>query len=227
MNQPWETVHPASGCESCPALAASRHTVVWSRGPQQAEVMVISEGPGYREDQKGQPMIGISGQLLTRPLSSTEPGLLAVAGFDPREVHIANRTMCMPPGDRDPTLEELDNCEPWLIEHIRLVAPKLIILMGVFAVEWRFGPGSIAKHQGVMYRNECDGCGQLQGEHLDRYALKGAWTDDIIGRCQNEQLIQHRLYAATYNPAAVLRDPDKIFDVVRTMSAAKEILDDA
>ena len=191
-----------------------------------ARVMVISEGPGYREDQKGQPFIGMSGQLLTKPMNPGrgEHGLLAVAGINPREVHYANRTMCMPPGDRDPTLEELSNCEPWLVEHVRLVNPKLVILMGTFAVEWRFGPGTVGKHQGLMYRQECDGCGELSTEHLDRYATKGKWTNALLGRCQNNKLVKLRLYAATYNPAAAMRDPIKQLDIVRTMTAAKDVL---
>lgn len=191
--------------------------------------MVISEGPGYREDQRGQPFIGKSGELLTNPMNPGrgDHGLLALAGINPQDVHLANRTMCMPPGDRDPTLEELSNCEPWLIEHIRMVQPKLVILMGTFAVEWRFGPGSIIKHQGLMYRDECDGCGELITEHGNRYAQKGQWENDLLGRCENDKFARLRLYAATYNPAAAMRDPTKQFDIVRTMRAAKEVLNDA
>ena len=192
----YQYVHPAVGCQACPALVRNRHHVVWSRGPVKSRLMAIGEAPGRNEDIKGIPFVGRAGQLMDRLLTS--------AGFDPRSMHIANRVMCRPPDNRDPEPEEIANCLPWLVEHIRMVEPKGLILFGRSALSLMFDQSAVNLTQGLMYSSICTGCGGRAGDHFPRYAEDGTWksrpecgiTDSTV------------LVAAIYHPAAALRDPD-------------------
>lgn len=114
-------------CQRC-SLAAQRTHVVVSRGHPQAPVMVIGEGPGQQEDETGLPFVGRAGQLLEK--------ILAAVRLDTeQDVYICNIVKCRPPGNRVPTPDEAQACMPYLLEQIRLVAPKIILLTGATAVQ--------------------------------------------------------------------------------------------
>ncbi len=121
-----QLVAAASKCQKCP-LGATRTKIVVERGNRQAPLMVIGEGPGQQEDEQGLPFVGKAGQLLDKILASVQ--------LDPdRDVYICNVVKCRPPGNRVPTDEEMESCKPYLLEQIRLVNPKIILLTGVTAV---------------------------------------------------------------------------------------------
>jgi uracil-DNA glycosylase len=113
-------------CQKCP-LAATRINVVVERGNRDAKVMIIGEAPGQNEDEQGLPFVGRAGQLLDKILESV--------GFDSSNVYICNINKCRPPGNRVPTDEEVAACKPYLLEQIRLVDPKIILLTGATAVK--------------------------------------------------------------------------------------------
>jgi uracil-DNA glycosylase len=113
-------------CQRCD-LAPTRTHVVVSRGNPKAPLMVIGEGPGQQEDETGLPFVGRAGQLLDKILAS-------VSLDSERDVYICNIVKCRPPGNRTPTPEESAACRPYLIEQIRLVNPKIILLTGATAV---------------------------------------------------------------------------------------------
>jgi len=94
---------------------------VFCRGDPAAPVMVIGEGPGQEEDQRGQPFVGRAGQLLDR--------MLAAAGLTDR-VFITNTVFWRPPGNRTPTPAEQAVCAPFLQRAIALVQPRLLLLVG-------------------------------------------------------------------------------------------------
>jgi uracil-DNA glycosylase len=94
---------------------------VFSRGPGDAPVMLIGEGPGADEDQRGQPFVGRSGQLLDR--------MLAAAGLDGR-VFITNTVFWRPPADRTPSQAEQALCLPFLERAVALVRPRVLLLAG-------------------------------------------------------------------------------------------------
>lgn len=169
MNNLYQFNHPATGCMKCPALLPGRHHVVWSRGPAQAPIMAIGEAPGYNEDVEGLPFIGRSGQYMDR--------MLLKAGIAPQQVHIANRIMCRPPGNRDPEPDEVANCLPWLVEHIRMVEPKAILLFGRFALELFFDKNTVKDTLGLMHTSICYYCGGIGGEHQPErgWAKDGQW----------------------------------------------------
>jgi len=114
-------------CQKC-ELAATRTHVVVSRGNPQAPLMIIGEGPGQQEDETGLPFVGRAGQLLDK--------ILASVNLDSeRDVYICNVVKCRPPGNRTPEPQEVSACKPYLLEQIRLVNPKVILLTGAVAVQ--------------------------------------------------------------------------------------------
>lgn len=104
--------------------------MVW-RGSVKANLMIIGEGPGEREDEEGLPFVGRSGELLDT--------LLAAQELSPESYHIANVVKCRPPNNREPSLEEARACRPLLNEQFRFVRPQVILLMGGSAYKYFTG----------------------------------------------------------------------------------------
>jgi uracil-DNA glycosylase family 4 len=98
----------------------------------QAAIMIIGEAPGQNEDEQGLPFVGRSGQLLDKILASVNLST-------EREVYISNAIRCRPPNNRTPVAAELEACQPYLLEQIRLVNPKIILLTGATAVKSLIG----------------------------------------------------------------------------------------
>lgn len=126
----YESMEPLTAhcnvCHRCDLGATRTHAVV-GRGNVNAPIMIIGEGPGQNEDETGLPFVGKAGQLLEK--------ILAAANLDSdRDVYICNIVKCRPPGNRTPALDEIAACKPYLLEQIRLVDPKMILLTGATAV---------------------------------------------------------------------------------------------
>jgi uracil-DNA glycosylase family 4 len=117
----------ASGCQKC-GLAETRTNVVVDRGDPRALIMIIGEGPGEEEDKTGLPFVGRAGQLLDKIIASVQLDR-------DKDVYICNVVKCRPPGNRNPTPDEMAACKPYLMEQIRLVDPKIILLTGATAVK--------------------------------------------------------------------------------------------
>ena len=107
--------------DGCPLKFEGASQAVVYRGDPAAPVMVIGEGPGQEEDQRGQPFVGRAGQLLDR--------MLAAAGLTDR-VFITNTVFWRPPGNRTPTPAEQAVCAPFVQRAIALVQPRLLLLAG-------------------------------------------------------------------------------------------------
>ncbi len=116
-----ELVKEILSCKRCP-LHACRRKAVPGEGNLRAEVMLIGEAPGEKEDEQGRPFVGAAGNLLTK--------LLAELGVRREEVYITNVLKCRPPNNRDPEPEEIAACLPFLIRQIQLIRPRLIICLG-------------------------------------------------------------------------------------------------
>ncbi|OGI25228.1 MAG: hypothetical protein A3J76_02900 [Candidatus Moranbacteria bacterium RBG_13_45_13] len=126
--------------------------VVPGEGDINANIMFIGEGPGANEDKQGRPFVGAAGKFLEE--------MLLMIGKKREEVFIANILKCRPPGNRDPLLEEVEACWPWLLEQIKMIRPKLIVLLGRHAME-RFLPNQkISKIHGTALRHELEGVGK-------------------------------------------------------------------
>jgi uracil-DNA glycosylase len=140
----------ARGCVRCPQLAAARRTVVFGAGDADAELMFVGEAPGASEDERGLPFVGQAGQLLER--------LLGEIGMARGDVFIQNVLCCRPPGNRDPLPAEIENCQGWLMEKVRLVEPRVICTLGNFATKLLRGePVGITRLHGQAEIREVGG----------------------------------------------------------------------
>ncbi|ACT69861.1 uracil-DNA glycosylase family protein [Neorickettsia risticii] len=110
-----------SNFEGCQLKNNAKNTVFCDGNPD-AKIMLIGEAPGEQEDKLGIPFCGRSGNLLDK--------MLQAIGLDRTKVYITNAVFWRPPGNRRPTPEEIEICRPFLEHHIRLVLPKLIVLLG-------------------------------------------------------------------------------------------------
>jgi uracil-DNA glycosylase len=119
-------VEHCNRCFRCPLGATRTHAVV-GRGNIKAPIMIVGEGPGQTEDETGLPFVGKAGQLLQKILESVR--------LTEDDVYISNIVKCRPPGNRAPATEETDACKPYLLEQIRMVDPKIILLTGASALK--------------------------------------------------------------------------------------------
>lgn len=118
----WDAVnHSIHQCQSC-ELAQNCIQKVPGIGNQQADLMIIGEGPGHDEDIKGEPFVGRSGQLLDK--------MLAAIGINRADVFITNIVKCRPPNNRDPHVDEVQACDRFLRAQIKLINPKVILSVG-------------------------------------------------------------------------------------------------
>ncbi|MDF5713363.1 MAG: uracil-DNA glycosylase [Rhizonema sp. NSF051] len=122
-----ELAQHCNQCHRC-GLGDTRRNAVVERGNPKALIMIVGEGPGQNEDETGQPFVGKAGQLLDKILASVKLDT-------DRDVYICNTVKCRPPENRVPSTEEMAACKPYLLEQIRLVDPKIILLTGATAVK--------------------------------------------------------------------------------------------
>jgi len=130
-------------------LADAGTNVVICRGNPQARLMIVGEAPGPQENIQGKPFVGKSGQLLDQILQAVK--------FDTeKDVFISNSVFRMPPGEggknfRKPTNEEIDYYKPYLLEIIRLVDPKIMLLTGNVATQSLLGLTGITRLRGPWH----------------------------------------------------------------------------
>lgn len=134
-------------CARC-KLAATRSHIVFGEGNPQADILFIGEGPGADEDAQARPFVGRAGQLLTRWI---ELGM----GIPRSQVYIANIVKCRPPNNRDPEGDEAEACMPFLLQQIRAISPKAIVLLGRVPMGRLLGvKDGITKVHGTWYEFE-------------------------------------------------------------------------
>ncbi len=128
---------PVLACTKCPVLARTRTQVVFGVGNPEAELMFVGEAPGADEDRRGEPFVGLAGQLLTK--------IIETMGFSRAGVYIANVLKCrpdMPPnssGNRKPTPDEMRTCLPYLEEQIAIIQPRVLVALGATAMQGLLG----------------------------------------------------------------------------------------
>lgn len=116
-----------AGFEGC-ALRHGARSLVFADGNPAARVMVVGEAPGREEDRAGLPFVGRSGQLLDRMLAAIG---LARTNPDPdRAVYITNVLPWRPPENREPSSDEIAMMKAFLLRHIELKDPDMLLLMG-------------------------------------------------------------------------------------------------
>ncbi len=108
--------------EGCQLKETATHTV-FADGAEGAPAMFVGEAPGADEDRIGKPFVGVSGQLLDR--------MIATIGLSRSlNAYITNILFWRPPGNREPSSEEIALCLPFVMRHIELARPKVLVFLG-------------------------------------------------------------------------------------------------
>jgi DNA polymerase len=138
-----------STCTRCP-LHETRTKAVFGAGNADADLMFVGEAPGAEEDRQGLPFVGRAGQLLNQ--------MLGEIGLSREDVFIANVLKSRPPGNRDPQPLEIQACEPYLFEQVRLIEPRVVCTLGNFATKLLSGSQTgITKVRGTPQVHELGG----------------------------------------------------------------------
>lgn len=144
--------------------------LVFGEGQLQPKVMLVGEAPGEEEDRSGRPFIGRAGQLLEKMLSALS--------FTREQVYITNVLPWRPPGNRTPKIEEVATLLPFLMRHIEIVQPEVLLMLG--------GPAAKA----------------LLGKDESVTRMRGIWWE-----YQSAGLPESVPALVTYHPAYLLRTP--------------------
>ena len=104
-----------------------RSHAVFGSGNSDADWMIIGEAPDLEEDQQGKPFLGMAGTLLDN--------ILAAIDLQRESVYLSNIIKCRPPNDRDPHIDEVNNCIGYLYRQIEIIQPKVILAVGRIAAQ--------------------------------------------------------------------------------------------
>jgi|TARA_Y100000031_G_scaffold56717_1_gene64393 DNA polymerase len=116
--------------------------MVFSDGNSESPIMIVGEGPGQKEDVIGKPFVGDAGLLLNK--------MLKAINIDRNNIYITNVVNYRPPNNRKPEPAEITRYSNFLREHISIIDPKILILMGSTAMEALFGSKiKITKERGA------------------------------------------------------------------------------
>jgi DNA polymerase len=176
-----------AGFDGCPLKRTATNTVFLDGNPA-ASVMIIGEAPGAEEDRLGRPFVGRSGQLLDR--------MLAAIGLDRGSVQITNVIYWRPPGNRKPNAAEIAACLPFVLRHIALARPLVLVLSGGTAAS-----ALLPLSEGIT-------------------RLRGRWFELAV-----PGLDAPVPTLAMFHPAFLLRDPARKRETWRDLLALKARLD--
>ena len=127
----------------CPELAIQATQLVMGSGNPDADIVLIGEAPGKKEDEQGLPFIGASGRFLNEMLSA--------AGMDREDVYITNIVKYRPPNNRDPNRAEKAAFLPYLLQQLEIIEPKVVIALGRHSMEYFLPDASIGDVHGQPY----------------------------------------------------------------------------
>ncbi len=123
-------------------LKKNAKQLVFADGNNQSKIMIIGEGPGQKEDEQGKPFVGDAGILLNKMLEAIQ--------IKRNNIYITNVVNYRPPNNRKPEPSEISRYSNYLRQHITIIDPKILILMGSTAMESLFGSKiKISKERGV------------------------------------------------------------------------------
>ena len=142
-----DSISKIKNCE----LKKSSTNIVFSDGNPEAEIMIIGEGPGANEDLEGVPFIGRTGELLDKMLLSIN--------LDRDNVYISNVVNYRPPENRNPSALEIARYLPYLIKHVEIINPRILILLGSTALNAIIGNDKVISE------------------------IRGKWIEKKIGTC--------------------------------------------
>jgi DNA polymerase len=127
----------AQGCKGCHLFAGATQAV-FGEGSPDAEVMLVGEQPGDKEDLEGRPFVGPAGRELDQGLEA--------AGIERKKVYVTNAVKHFKFEQRGkrrihqkPNAAELAACRPWLDAEIELLKPRVIVCLGATAAQSLLG----------------------------------------------------------------------------------------
>ena len=132
-------------------LKKKAKNIVFSDGNPKSKIMLIGEAPGANEDQEGLPFVGRAGVLLDK--------MLASINLDRKKIYISNIVNYRPPENRKPTEEEVKRYLPFIIKHIEIINPRILILLGSTAMNALIvNDYLISKMRGKWIEKKIGGC---------------------------------------------------------------------
>jgi DNA polymerase len=127
----------AAECKACDLWKTGTQTV-FGEGAAPAQLMLVGEQPGDKEDLAGRPFVGPAGRILDQALEE--------AGIDRGGVYVTNAVKHFkwePRGKRRlhkrPNAAEIAACRPWLDREIELVGPRVVVCLGATAAQALLG----------------------------------------------------------------------------------------
>jgi uracil-DNA glycosylase family 4 len=128
-------------CNRC-ILHCYRKNVVFRRGNVESQFVIIGEAPGESEDKAGKPFVGKSGKLLDKLFEEAIRKRIDECAF------ITNVVSCRPPNNRTPNIEEMEMCSSRLFSTLKIIEPKIVILLGSTAAKKIGGVRPISRWRG-------------------------------------------------------------------------------
>ena len=135
-----ELKNKISSIEDC-KLKENASNLVFSDGSIDSQIMIIGEGPGQKEDELSKPFVGDAGMLLNK--------MLKAININRKDIYITNVVNYRPPNNRKPEPNEILRYSNFLREHIAIINPKILVLMGSTAMDSLLGSkNKISKERG-------------------------------------------------------------------------------
>lgn len=123
-------------------LKNNSNNIVFNDGNINSPIMLIGEAPGQKEDELSKPFVGEAGSLLNKMLSAIN--------LYRKDLYVTNVVNYRPPLNRKPDSNEIERYSEFLLEHVDIIKPKIIILLGSTAMEAFFGSSlKISKERGI------------------------------------------------------------------------------
>ena len=127
---------------------------MFGEGLKRAQVMLIGEQPGDKEDLAGKPFVGPAGRELDRGLEA--------AGIDREQAYVTNVVKHFKFEERGrrrihqtPKRFEIEACTPWLDEELKVVEPEAVVLLGATAAKALLGSSfRVTQHRGELLESE-------------------------------------------------------------------------
>ncbi|MBV7377373.1 uracil-DNA glycosylase [Maritimibacter dapengensis] len=163
--------------EGSPLKKGARN-FVFADGNPAARVMIVGEGPDEEEDREGLPFVGRAGHLLDAMFAAID--MSRAAPDAQQSIYITGAVPWRRPGDRAPTEAEMDMFRPFLMRHIELADPDIVVPMGNAACLALLGRQGIARIRG-QWAEVADRpvLPMFHPSHLHRMpaAKREAWAD--------------------------------------------------
>jgi uracil-DNA glycosylase len=127
----------AADCKACPLWRRATQTV-FGQGSSRADIMLVGEQPGDREDLAGRPFVGPAGRVLDEAL--------AEAGIERDRAYVTNVVKHFKWEERGkrrihakPSWTEIAACRPWLEAELAAIEPRVLVCLGATAAQTLLG----------------------------------------------------------------------------------------